>query len=62
MVSRGSCEHHFGNGAVADFVQHGGFEPQPLVIAPVREAFDLSSKVRVLPIHDLSAVWAALGY
>ena len=31
------------------------------VIAPVREAFDLSAKVRVLPIDDLSAVWEALG-
>ena len=31
------------------------------VIAPVREAFDLSAKVRVLPIDDLSAVWGALG-
>ena len=31
------------------------------VIAPVREAFDLSAKVRVLPIDDLSAVWRALG-
>ena len=30
------------------------------VIAPVREAFDLSAHVRVLPIHDLSAVWQAL--
>ena len=27
------------------------------VIAPVHEAFDLSAKVRVLPINDLSAVW-----
>ena len=31
------------------------------VIAPVREAFDLSSSVRVLPIDDLSGVWEALG-
>ena len=57
MVSRGSRERHFANGAIAAFVQHGGFEPQPLVPAPVREAFDLWPKVRVLPIHDLSAVW-----
>ena len=27
------------------------------VIAPVREAFDLSVQVRVLPINDLSAFW-----
>ena len=33
-----------------------------LVIAPVREAFDLSSKVRVLPIRDLSAVWGLWGF
>jgi predicted AAA+ superfamily ATPase len=32
------------------------------VIAPVREAFDLSAHVRVLPIDDLSAVWQALDY
>ena len=32
-----------------------------LVIAPVREAFDLSARVRVLPINDLSAVWKTLG-
>ena len=32
------------------------------VIAPVREAFDLSARMRVLPINDLSAVWQALGY
>ena len=32
------------------------------VIAPVREAFDLSARVRVLPINDVSAVWEALGY
>ena len=31
------------------------------VIAPVREAFDLSANVRVLPIDDSSAVWGALG-
>jgi uncharacterized protein len=34
---------------------------QGFVIAPVREAFDLSAKVRVLPINDLAAVWTALG-
>ena len=32
------------------------------VIAPVREAFDLSAQVRVLPINDLSAVWRTLEY
>ena len=31
------------------------------VIAPVREAIDMSAKVRVLPIDDLPAVWKALG-
>lgn len=31
------------------------------VIAPVRKAFDLTARVRVLPIDDLSAVWEALG-
>ena len=35
---------------------------QGFVIAPVREAFDLSPRVRVLPIDDLSAVLEALGY
>ena len=34
---------------------------QGFVIAPVRVAFDLSARVRVLPINDLSAVWQALG-
>lgn len=34
---------------------------QGFVIAPVREAFDLSAKLRVMPTHDLSAVWEALG-
>jgi predicted AAA+ superfamily ATPase len=34
---------------------------QGFVMAPVREAFDRSAKLRVLPIHDLSAVWEALG-
>jgi predicted AAA+ superfamily ATPase len=32
------------------------------VIAPVRRAFDLSDRVRVLPIQDLSEVWQALDY
>ena len=31
------------------------------VIAPMREAFDSSARVRLLPINDLSAVWGALG-
>ncbi len=31
------------------------------VIAPVREAFDLSAKVQVLTIDNLSAVWRAFG-
>ncbi len=42
--------------AMVDLEADKGF-----VIAPVREAFDLSAKVRVLPIHDLSGVWEALG-
>ena len=41
--------------AMVDLEADKGF-----VIAPVREAFDLSAKVRVLPIGDLSAVWKAL--
>ena len=57
MVSRGSRERHFANGAIAAFVQNGRLDPQPLV----REAFDLSEKVRVLPIDDLSAVWEVIG-
>ena len=43
--------------AMVDLEASRGF-----VIAPVREAFDLSAQVRVLPINDLSAVWRALGY
>ena len=43
--------------AMADLDARQGF-----VIAPVREAFDLSTAVRVLPINDLSAVWKALGH
>ena len=43
--------------AMTDLEADKGF-----VIAPVREAFDLSAQVRVLPIDDLSAVWHALGY
>ena len=42
--------------AMGDLEADKGF-----VIALVREAFDLSSRVRVLPINDLSAVWGALG-
>ena len=42
--------------AMVDLEADKGF-----VIAPVREAFDLSAKVRVLLIDDLSAVWRALG-
>ena len=43
--------------AMTDLEADKGF-----VIAPVREAFDLSARVRVLPINDLSAVWQAVGY
>lgn len=42
--------------AMVDLDARKGF-----VIAPVREAFDLSARVRVLPINDLSAVWQALS-
>ena len=42
--------------AMVDLEADKGF-----VIAPVREAFDLSAKVRVLPIDDLAGVWSALG-
>ncbi len=42
--------------AMVDLDARNGF-----VIAPVREPFDLSAKVRVLPIDDLSAVWQALS-
>ena len=42
--------------AMVDLEADKGF-----AIAPVREAFDLSAKVRVLPINDLAAVWGALG-
>ena len=37
--------------AMVDLEADRGF-----VIAPVREAFDLSARVRVLPIDDLSAM------
>ncbi|MFN0159996.1 MAG: ATP-binding protein [Burkholderiales bacterium] len=42
--------------AMADLQADRGF-----VIAPVREAFDLSAQVKVLPVNDLTAVWQALG-
>lgn len=43
--------------AMKDLEASKGFD-----VAPVREAFDLSAQVRVLPIPDLSAVWQALDY
>ena len=43
--------------AMTDLEASRGF-----VIAPVRQAFDLSAQVRVLPIRDLPAVWLALEY
>ena len=53
---RSNNANKLSNEAMVDLDADKGF-----VIAPVREAFDLSANVRVLPIDDLSAVWRALG-